>query len=329
MRSKILFTGFLAFVAALLLSITAAQAQTPSPSGNTPAPPVQHKTLLEKLVEGGWVMFPIGLCSVLTVYLIGDGVLRTSPKRMVPPAQTQAVKDLFRQGDYVGAYNYCKANPSPATNVVRVGVSYLGDGKNMTENAMSEELAKENSNVQTKLSYLSVIGVCTPMIGLLGTVTGMMSAFSTLKTSGIGDPGALAGSIGEVLVATASGLFIAIPAFGAFYYLRNRGAAALHVIEDTVNSLFRKMPYEHLAGIHIGDEELLRRSAQLDQRPSTVTPPASTRPTRTPAKPSPRRPPRPERATFSPSSRDKAHPDLLWLAAEEAAKGNRSSWWHR
>ena len=256
MRSKISLAGFLAFAAALLLSAAAVQAQTPSPSGNTPPPATVHKTLLEKLVEGGWVMFPIGLCSVLTVYLIGDGVLRTSPKRMVPPEQTQAVKDLFRQGDYVGAYNYCKANPSPATNVVRVGVSYLGDGKNMTENAMSEELAKENSNVQTKLSYLSVIGVCTPMIGLLGTVTGMIKAFEKLGASGIGDPSGLSAAIGEVLVATASGLFIAIPAFGAFYYLRNRGAAALHVIEDTVNSLFRKMPYDMLNGVHIGDEEL-------------------------------------------------------------------------
>ena len=171
-------------------------------------------------------MIPIASCSVLTVYLVGDGVVRTSPKKLAPPEQVAAVKNLFRQGDYVGAYNYCKANPSPLTNVVRVGVSYLGDGQNMTETAMSEELAKENSNVQTKLSYLSVIGVCTPMIGLLGTVTGMMSAFSTLGTSGIGDPSALAGAIGEVLVATASGLFIAIPAFAFFYYLRNRAAGA-------------------------------------------------------------------------------------------------------
>ena len=233
-----------------------AQSESPAPGTAPAAPAVQTKTLLERIREGGWVMIPIGACSILTVYLIGDGYTRTNPKRVAPPEQINQVKELFRQGDYVGAYNYCKANPSAVTNVLRTGVSYLGDGKTMTETAMSEELAKENAGVQTRLSYLSVIGVCTPMIGLLGTVTGMMSAFSTLKTSGIGDPGALAGSIGEVLVATASGLFIAIPAFGSFYYLRNRGAAALHVIEDTVNSLFRKMPYEHLTGVHIGDEEL-------------------------------------------------------------------------
>ena len=241
--------------AALVLSTAFVQAQTPADSP-APAPVVEKRSLLTTIVQGGWVMFPIAACSILTVYLIGDGIIRTNPKKLAPPEQADAVKNLFRQGDYVGAYQFCKANPSPMSNVVRTGVSYLGDGKTMTETAMSEELAKENSHLQTKLSYLSVIGVCTPMIGLLGTVTGMMNAFSTLNTTGIGDPGKLAGAIGEVLVATASGLFIAIPAFGAFYYLRNRAAAGLHVIEDTVNSLFRKMPYDLLNNVHIGDDEI-------------------------------------------------------------------------
>ena len=149
-----------------------------------------------------------------------------------------------------------KANPSPLSNVVRVGVSLLGDGKAIAEEGMFAELGKENSKIQTWISYLSVIGVCAPMIGLLGTVTGMIRAFATLGSSGIGDPSSLAAAIGEVLVATASGLIIAIPAFGAFYYLRNRAAGTIHDIQDIVASLFRKMPYDAFAGAHIGDEEL-------------------------------------------------------------------------
>jgi biopolymer transport protein ExbB len=121
---------------------------------------------------------------------------------------------------------------------------------------MMAELSKENSQMQTYISYLSVIGVCTPMIGLLGTVTGMIKAFAKLGASGIGDPSGLSAAIGEVLVATASGLVIAIPAFGAFYFLRNRAAASVHHIQDVINSVFRKMPYESLAGVHLGDEEL-------------------------------------------------------------------------
>jgi len=237
-----------------LASIALAQSTTPAASPG--APPVETKTLFTQIQEGGIIMFPIGLCSILTVYLIGDGTLRTGKNRVSPPQHETALKDLFRQGDYVGAYNYCKANPSPMTNVLRLGISLLGEGKEVAEEGMSGELSKENSTLQTYISYLSVIGVCTPMIGLLGTVTGMIRAFATLGRSGIGDPSSLSSAIGEVLVATASGLVIAIPAFGAFYFLRNRAIASVHHVQDVINSLFRKMPYESLAGVHLGDEEL-------------------------------------------------------------------------
>jgi biopolymer transport protein ExbB len=237
-------------------TLQAQEAQGAPAAEGAKADAVTHKTLFEQIKEGGWVMFPIGLCSIATVYLIGDGVIRTGRKKILPPEQEATIKSLFRQGDYVGAYEYCKANPSALSNVTRVGVSLLGDGKQAVEEGIYAEIAKENSRLQTYISYLSVIGVCTPMIGLLGTVTGMIRAFATLGSSGIGDPSSLSAAIGEVLVATASGLFIAIPAFGAFYFLRNRAAAGIHDIQDTVARLFRKMPYESLTDVHIGDEEL-------------------------------------------------------------------------
>lgn len=240
--------------AAFLIHATPGFSQTPTPA--TPPPGVQSKTLWEQIKEGGWVMFPIGLCSVATLYLIADGVIRTARKKAAPPEQEEALKTLFRQGDYVGAYHYCKEHVSPLTKVLGVGVGLLGEGKDVAEEGMSGALAKENSQLQTYISYLSVIGVTTPMIGLLGTVTGMIKAFAKLGSSGIGDPSGLAAAIGEVLVATASGLIIAIPAFAAFYFLRNRAADAMHHIQDIVNSLFRKMPYESLAGVHLGDDEL-------------------------------------------------------------------------
>ena len=255
MKLKTLYLVALATITLLLVGSAWAQEPAGGAAGGHGSG-VHSKTLWEQIKEGGWVMFPIGLCSVATLYLIGDGVIRTSRKRVAPPGHEQSVKALFRQGDYVGAYNYCKENPSPLTNVLRVGISLLGDGKPNAEEGMMGELQKENANMNTYISYLSVIGVCTPMIGLLGTVTGMIKAFANLGAAGIGDPSGLSAAIGEVLVATASGLFIAIPAFGAFYYLRNRASASIHHIQDVINSAFRKMPYESLAGVHIGDEEL-------------------------------------------------------------------------
>ena len=164
-------------------------------------------------------------------------------------------RDLFRLGDYVGAYQFCKNNPSPFCDVSRVALSFLGDGQKATEEAMAGELQRVSSQIQTRINYLSVIGVCTPMIGLVGTVLGMIKAFRTLGTEGIGDPSKLSKAIGEVLVATASGLFIAIPAFFFFYLLRNKLLGSMHYLQDVVVSLFRKMPYEHLKDCHVGEEE--------------------------------------------------------------------------
>lgn len=242
--------------AALFLVVSSLQAQTPA--AKKPDEPVaaHQKTLWEQIVQGGWVMFPIAFCSVATLYLIGDGWMRTTSSKMLPDTHVEAVKSSFRQGDYVGAFDYCRANPSAFTNVCAVAVSQLGEGKEAVEENMLGELSKENSKINTWISYLSVMGVCTPMIGLLGTVTGMIKAFATLGSSGIGDPSKLSEAIGEVLVATASGLLIAIPAFFGYYVLRNRAIKGVHEIQDTMASLLRKMPYDQLVGANIGTDEL-------------------------------------------------------------------------
>ena len=247
-----LFTAGLFFVVA---SLRAQAPAVPEVKGGE-APAVHKKTLWTQIVLGGWVMVPIALCSVGTLYLIGDGWLRTGEKKMLPLQHVEAVRSSFRQGDYVGAFDYCRANPSPFTNVCGMAVSLLGEGKEAVEEGLIGELSKENAQVNTWISYLSVMGVCTPMIGLLGTVTGMMKAFDTLGSSGIGDPSKLSEAIGEVLTATAAGLFIAIPAFFGYYVLRNRAIRTIHHIQDTMAGLLRKMPYEQMVGANIGTDEL-------------------------------------------------------------------------
>ena len=231
----------------------------------------ESKSIWGHVKDGGLIMIPIGLCSMATLYLIVDGLMRvTNFKKSIPEQHINGLKSLFRSGDYVGAYKFCKNNPSPLTNVTRAALAMVGDGKHAAEEATFAEISKENAQMQYFISYLSVIGVCTPMIGLLGTVFGMIGAFQTLGTSGIGDPSKLSGAIGEVLIATASGLLIAIPAFFSFYWLRNRSAKIMHRIQETIGMLFRKMPYEHLAGAHLGDEELYAAT------PNWVAQPAET-----------------------------------------------------
>ena len=239
-----------------LAIFTPVHAQEAAPAaGEAAAPTKIEKDLMDYIHEGGWVMYPIGLCSVALIWLTVDLWMRTGFKKMAPVGQVSQVQDLFRAGDYVGAYQFCKNNNSPFCDVSRGALSFVGDGEDAVETALFTELNKVNSTITTRINYLSVIGVCTPMIGLTGTVTGMMSAFATLGSSGVGDPSKLSGAIGEVLIATASGLFIAVPAFMMFYFLRNRLQSSVSGLQDVVGALFRKMPYTHLKDAHVGEEE--------------------------------------------------------------------------
>ena len=217
---------------------------------------VHKQTLMDLFIEGGWVMYPITACSVAMIWFIVDGYIRTSAGKLYPAEHVTQLRELFKKGDYVGAYAFAKTAGSPVADVVRAGVAFTPDGKTMTEEAIISEITRIQAELKGRSSYLSVIGVCTPMIGLTGTVTGMMSAFETLGTSGVGDPSKLSGAIGEVLVATASGLFIAIPAFISYYLLANRINKGIHDITEIVTGLFRAFPYEEIEGRKVGDEEI-------------------------------------------------------------------------
>lgn len=228
------------------------------PVAESAAEAVSEDSFLDTLKQGGWVMWPLLFCSIALVWLTVDGYMRSMIKRMFPPAHIEQIRSLFQSGDYRGVYEFCKANPSTLSDVVRMGVVFLPDGKTMTEEAIFSEISRIKAGFDARISYLSVIGVCAPMVGLLGTVTGMKGAFGALGKEGVGGGGAgeLAGHIGEVLVATASGLAVSIPAFFFFYLLRNRITTVLHDLQEVVTGLFRKMPYEKFEGYQIGDEEI-------------------------------------------------------------------------
>lgn len=214
----------------------------------------KEQTLIDIYKEGGWVMHVLLACSIAMVWLVIDIAIRTTRKRMTPPEDVATAREAFLAGDYVAAYQAMKAATSPFAEVVRGALGSVGHGKDATEEALYVTVEKISSTLQTRINYLSVIGVCAPMIGLLGTVFGMKGAFGSLGTSGA-DVGALAGHIGEVLVATATGLLVAIPAFGAFYFLRNKLQGAIFNLQDESERLFRNAPYEYLQNADVGQEE--------------------------------------------------------------------------
>ena len=244
-------------VAALLLLAAVAlplAAQTAGVAAAEPA--VVQQTLLQKL-NMPTIYILLG-CSVAIVWLVLDGWRRTERAQVVEPDALEELRTRFRAGDYAGAFAYCAERRGRLTNTIRAGLAHACDGKEATEDAMAVAIVGENAHFQHRIAYLSVIGVIAPMIGLSGTVFGMIDAFSAMGSTA--DPARLSGAIGKVLYATAGGLVVAIPAFVAYYLLRNRTASAMHALQVAAMDLFRNLPYRDFAGVHFeGGEPVAAR----------------------------------------------------------------------
>jgi biopolymer transport protein ExbB len=252
------FLSFATFAASLLVANATIFAQEALPEGAVEGAAQQHQeTLLQTILSGGPLLiiiwFAILVTSITMVTLIIQNIVTLKPSKLAPPPLVQSLQHTIGSGNYQEAWETCRQNNNYIANVLRAGLSRIGRGKEAVEDAIAEHGLREATLLRTRNSYLSVIGVVAPMIGLLGTVIGMIGAFSVLGASGIKNPQALATRIGEVLIATASGLFIAIPAFIAYYIFRNMSQKAIVIADDTVNSLVLDIPYEELAGVQIGD----------------------------------------------------------------------------
>jgi biopolymer transport protein ExbB len=214
-------------------------------------------SVFEVIMDGGPLIMFIWVCiigtSVVMVTLIIQNSMSLRKEKLAPPPLVDALRETIMAGNYQEAWATCAANKNYLANVLKSGLSRLGRGKEAVEASVAEHGLREATLIRTRNSYLSVIGVVSPMIGLLGTVIGMMGAFAVLAGSGIQDPRALSGKISEVLLATASGLFIAIPAFVAYYVFRNVSQMVIVHADDVVNELLLDIPFDELQGVQIGD----------------------------------------------------------------------------
>lgn len=233
-------TGIAGLITASPLALLAQEAAAAAPT-------VVKQSLLQDLSAPA--ILPLWLCSALIVYLVIDLSMKTTAKAFISPVAVDAFRAYFRAGDYRGAYAWAQANPGLLANVVFAGLKHAPGGKQASEDAMASAIIGENSRFQSKIAYLSVIGVIAPMIGLTGTVIGMIQAFAAMGQAGAADPSKLSGAIGHVLYATASGLAVAIPAFIFYYLIRNRVGHSIHALSDVANDLFRRFPYNHLAEV--------------------------------------------------------------------------------
>jgi len=219
--------------------------------------PPDQMSIIEMILHGGPLIVMIWLCivgtsMVLVTYCI-QLFMTLRVENLAPKALMESLKSTIDAGNYQEAWETCKVNKAYVAKVLQGALERLGRGQDAVQGGLIEFGLRQAQPIKTKISYISVIGVIAPMIGLLGTVIGMMGAFAVLGQSGVADPRGLALRIGEVLMATASGLFIAIPAFIFYYYFRNLTTIVVGLSDDKLQQLMIDVPYEELHGIIIGD----------------------------------------------------------------------------
>lgn len=211
------------------------------------------ETFWDLFLMGGAVSWLLLAASILIMAYAIEGVIKIRVARLAPPAVYAQLKDAFVSGNYPQAVQICTANPCYLSRIVLAGLERLGRGRDAAEKAMGEVTAKEVNDLKSNINYLSVIGVVSPMVGLTGTVIGMMKAFKTLGSSGAADPSKLSANISEVLFATAFGLFVAIPGFVLYYVFRNRILVVTVTVEQQIGHLFEDVPFEQLTGYRVQD----------------------------------------------------------------------------
>ncbi|MBV9462870.1 MAG: MotA/TolQ/ExbB proton channel family protein [Verrucomicrobiae bacterium] len=211
------------------------------------------QTFWDVFQQDWFIMSSLLITSVVMVGLIVEAFFRLRVEVTAPTPVYDRLKELFDIHNYQEAFELCQNQKSFLTSVVLGGLRRVGQGKHAVDNTIEERSVREGLRLRTKISYLSVIGVISPMIGLTGTVYGMIKAFGSLGSAGLADPSRLASAIGTVLWATLSGLAVAIPAFLAYYFFRNRAQAVIVDTEERIASLFERVPFDELRGVMIGE----------------------------------------------------------------------------
>lgn len=194
--------------------------------------------------RGGPVMWPLLLLSILGVavalwrWWVLSRVNRTVPGFM------KELRTRLVEGDIDGAIQVCERHPSPVSSMVKAGLLRYGRPKDEIEKALEDASAHELAVLEKGLPILATIAMIAPLLGFLGTVTGMINSFEALASEGLNNPAAVAQGISEALITTAAGLIIAIPIQMAYNYfvtrvnglVRNMESAALVVLEAASDS---------------------------------------------------------------------------------------------
>jgi biopolymer transport protein ExbB len=203
----------------------------------------EAESLLRLLAKGGLVMIPIGVCSVIAVAVALERAIRLRRARVAPNDLAPELRLLLQNPEkpLESAIEYLDRRPGPLSSILRAGVLSLPLGPDAVQKAMEDAGAREAGWMKRSLRPLSAIAQLAPLLGLLGTIYGMITAFQAAASAGVGRGDQLAAGIYEALLTTAAGLTVAIPALIAHQVLTGRVDRLIDAMDEAVEGFLQEI----------------------------------------------------------------------------------------
>lgn len=178
--------------------------------------------MLELLIAGGWLMVLIVLCSIIVLSISAERLYTLNARKIAPPHLLATVWKQLKAGEMDGAHLRTLKQSSPLGRILAAGLGNAYHGREVMKESIQEAAGHVVHDLERYLNTLGTIAAIAPLLGLLGTVVGMIKVFAEIMTQGTGNASALAGGISEALITTAAGLTVAIPALVMHRYFTGK-----------------------------------------------------------------------------------------------------------
>ncbi len=193
------------------------------------------------LDKGGVLMYPLLLCSLVSLWVFVEKIITLARRRVIKPEIVDVIENIQDPKDIPLALSICEKNKGVFSNIIKVGLENM----NLPHNELKQELENQGRQEIRKLErgmvILETIAAITPILGLLGTVIGMIKVFNVIALEGVGSATMLSGGISEALITTATGLSIGIPTLVFYNYFTQKAESLILDIEKISNEFLKKL----------------------------------------------------------------------------------------
>ena len=197
--------------------------------------------MFELVTAGGWLMLPIIACSIAAMTIIAERLWAYRRKRVIPANLAAHVWKLYKANQLTAAHVATVRDSSPLGRILAAALVNHRHSREVMKEAIEEEGHQVVHELERYLNTLGTIAAISPLLGLLGTVIGMIKVFAAITVAGVGNPTVLAGGISEALITTAAGLSVAIPSLIFHRYLTGRVDQLVVAMEEQAIKLVEVM----------------------------------------------------------------------------------------